>query len=157
MAVVRFPRKRRHLAIRYYLITDEGPVRVPLRLHRDLVSGDVAAPIFANSFQRKIEVLIWSEPGGGRTIKMRPTTSRFDASGKVDLRYAAEAAAIAITGSKPKRRGQNILDIGPPLRAQRRAAETRWEPSQGITRLIRADPEGRLKLPTLRIPATKQS
>jgi hypothetical protein len=157
MVVVRFPRKRRRLSIRYYLITDEGPVRVPLRLHRDLVSGDVAAPQFANSFQRKIEVLIWSEPEGDRTIKMRPTTSRFDASGRVDLRYAAEAVALAIMGSGPKRRGQNVLDIAPTLKARRRAVETRWEPSQGITRLIRADLEGRLKLSTLRIPATKQS
>lgn len=130
---------------------------MPLRLHRDLVSGDVAAPQFANSFQRKIEVLIWSEREGGRTIKMRPTTARFDASGRVDLHYAAESAAIAITGSKPTRRGQNILDIARPLKARHRAAETRWEPSQAITRLIRADLEGRLKLPTLRIPTTKQS
>jgi hypothetical protein len=157
MSVVRFKRAQRRLSIRYYLCTDGGPVRVPLRVHRDLVSGAVAVPQFANSFQRKIEVLIWSEPGGGRTVKMRPTTSRFDASGRVDLHYAAEAAAIAITGAKPKRRGQNILDIAPPLRTRRRAAETRGELSQGITRLIGADLEGRLKLPTLRIPATKQS
>jgi hypothetical protein len=98
MAVVRFPRKRHRLSIRYYLITDEGPARMPLRLLRDLVSGDVAAPQFANSFQRKIEVLIWSEPEGGRTIKMRPTTSRFDAGGRVDLHYADEAAAMGPLG-----------------------------------------------------------
>ena len=60
MAVVPFKRARRRLLIWYYLITDEGPVRMPLRLLRDLVSGDIAAPQFANSFQRKIEVLIWS-------------------------------------------------------------------------------------------------
>jgi hypothetical protein len=157
MSVVRLKRARRRLSIRYYICTDEGPVRVPLRVHRDLVSGDVTAPQFANSFQRKIEVLIWSGPGHGRTIKMRPTTSRFDVSGRLDLHYAAEGAAIAIMGSRPKRRGQNILDIAPTLRAQRRAAETKWEPSQGIKRLIRADLEGRLRLPTLRLPAKRRS
>lgn len=155
MSVVRFKRPRRRLSIRYYLCTDKGPVRVPLRLHRDLVSGAVAVPQFANSFQRKIEVLIWSEPGGGRTIEMHPTTSRFDASGRIDLHYAAEAAAIAIMGFRPKRRGRNILDIAPTLKARRRAAETRWQPSQAFMRLVRADLEGRLKLPTLRIPSER--
>ncbi len=156
MSVVRFKKRaRRGLSIRYYLCTDKGPVRVPLRLHRDLVSGAVAVPQFANSFQRKIEVLIWSEAGDGQTIEMRPTTSRFDASGRIDLHYAAEAAAIAIKGSGPKRRDQNILDIAPTLRARRRAAETRWHPSQAIMRLVRADLEGRLKLPTLRVPSER--
>ncbi len=49
MSVVRFKRPRRRLSIRYYLCTDKGPVRVPLRLHRDLVSGAIAVPQFANN------------------------------------------------------------------------------------------------------------
>ena len=61
MSVVRFKRTRRRLSIRYYLCTDDGPVRLPLRLCRDLADRVIALPQFANSVQRMVEVLIESK------------------------------------------------------------------------------------------------
>ena len=58
MSVVRFKRARHRLSIRYYLCTDDGPLRMPLRLCRDLAKRVIALPEFANSIQRMVEVLI---------------------------------------------------------------------------------------------------
>jgi hypothetical protein len=72
MSVVRFKRTRRRL-IRYYLCTDDGPVRLPLRLSRDLADRVIALPHFANSVQRMVEVLIESKAGKIQKIELRPT------------------------------------------------------------------------------------
>lgn len=111
MTVVPFKKTRRRLSIRYYLCTDDVPLRMPLRLCRDLADRVVALPQFANSVQRMVEVLIESKAGKIEKIEVRPTHSRFDANGKIDLRHAAEAMAIILDGPTPKQVGENVLDI----------------------------------------------
>jgi hypothetical protein len=123
---------------------------MPLRLYRELVDGILDVPRFANTIQRMVEVLIWSELRGNKSLEARPTSCRFDASGKVDLGQAAEAAAIAVEGSKPRRLSESVLDIAPTLRARRRKAEMQWHPSPAIMRLIIGDARGKIKLPTFR-------
>ena len=149
MSVVRLKRARRRLSIRYYICTDEGPVRVPLRLHQDLVSGKTAMPQFAQSLQHFVEVLIEVGPKSARKIHMRSTSTRFGANGKVDLRHAVEAIAVVVEGSKPRQLGGKVIDAGPAIRANRLERETAWRAPSSVLRLIRADIEGKKKLPTL--------
>jgi len=56
-----------------------------------------------------VEVLIESKAGKIQRIELRPTHSRFDETGMIDLGYAAEAMAIILGGSKPKRISKNVL------------------------------------------------
>ncbi len=149
MSVVRFKRPRRRLSIRYYLCTEEGPVRVPLRLFRGLVSGEARLPQLANSLQYIVEALIETNPTGGKKIRTRSTATRFDAEGKVDLRQAAEIVAVLLGGSQPKRVADNVLDIGPTIRARRSERDITWHAPSSVLRLIRANIESRKKLPTL--------
>jgi hypothetical protein len=146
MTVVHFKRTRRRL--RYYLCTDEGPFRVPLRLFRGLVSGEIRLPQFANSLQHFVEALVEADVKKGKTINTRSTSTRFDAQGKVDLRHAIEAIAVLAEGSQPKRVAEKVLDVGPTIRARRLEREAAWRAPSSVLRLIRADIEGKEKLPT---------
>ena len=148
MAVVRFRRARRRRSIRYYLCTDEGPVRLPLRLFRDLVSGEIGLPQFADSLQHLVEALVEDDVKKGKTINTRSTSTRFDAHGKVDLRHAVEPIAVLAEGSQPKRVAEKVIDVGPTIRARRLEREAAWRAPSLVLRLIRADIEGRKKLPT---------
>lgn len=150
MTVVRFKRTRRRLSMRYYLCTDTGPVRLPPRLCRDLADRLIALPQFANSIQRGVEVLIERKAGKIENIEVRPTHSRFDENGKVDLRHAAEAMAIILAGSAPKQIGENVLDIRPTLGSRARARETKWR-IPASKKLILADAKGEVRLPILSV------
>ena len=101
MSVVRLNRRRRRFSVRYYICTDGEPFRVPLRLFRRLVSGEVALPQFANSLQRFVEVLLEEDVTKGKTITTRNTSIRFDADGKVDLGHAAEVIAVLVEVRSP--------------------------------------------------------
>lgn len=149
MAVVPFKRVRGRLSIRYYLCTKEGPVRLPQRLSRDLSARIIALPQFANSVQRLVEVLIESKAGKIEKIELRPTHSRFDENGKVDLHHAAEAMAIILSGSAPKQVGTNVLDIRSTLSSRTRERETKWRIHSSLKKLILADVRGETKLPQL--------
>jgi hypothetical protein len=152
MIVVRFKRRRRRLSMRYYVCTDTGPVRLPPRLCRDLADRVIALPQFAGSIQRGVEVLIETKAGKIQNIEVRPTHSRFDENGKIDLRDAAEAMAIILAGSAPKQIGENVVDIRPTLSSRKRARETKWRISASLKRLILADVKGEAKLPVLSVP-----
>jgi hypothetical protein len=149
MTVVRFKRTRRRLSMRYYLCTDTGPVRLPPRLCRDLVDRVIALPQFANSIQRGVEVLVARKAGKIETIEVRPTHSRFDENGKIDLRHAAEAMAIILGGAAPKQIGENVLDIRTTLSSRARVRETKWRIPASLKKLILADVKGEAKLPVL--------
>ena len=151
MSVVRFKRTRRRLSIRYYLCTDDGPVRLPLRLCRDLADRVIALPQFANSSQRMVETLIQTEAGKTKSVHLRPTSTRFDEEGKVDLHHGAEAMAVILGGSRPKRISKNVLDIGPTLRTRAREREASWRIPQSIKQLILADVKGEGKLPIFHV------
>jgi hypothetical protein len=115
--------------MRYYLCTDTAPVRLPQRLSRDLSQRLIALPQFANSIQRMVEVLVESKAGQIEKIELRPTHSRFDENGKVDLGYAAEAMAIILGGSDPRFWGK--------ADAAYCSADVRYSPKAAICCLIR--------------------
>jgi hypothetical protein len=148
MTVVRFKRARRRLSIRYYVCTDEGPFRIQLHLFRGLVSGEIRLSQFANSLQHLVEALVEEDVKKGKTINTRSISIRFDAHGKVDLRHVAEAIAVLAEGSQPKRVAEKVLDVGSTIRARRLERESAWRAPLSVLRLIRADIEGKKKLPT---------
>ena len=150
MSVVRLKRVRPRRSIRYYLITDEGPVRMPPRLSRDMSARLIALPQFAKSVQRMIEVIFQIEGQKISSVSLRPTSTRFDQDGKVDLHDAAEIMAEIVTGSKPTRMSENVLDIRPTLRTRARDRDTNWRISPIIKRKILADIMGQAKLPVFR-------
>jgi hypothetical protein len=121
---------------------------VPLSLIRKLLSGEVLLPQFANSLQYFVEALIETDPKNGKKIKTRSTSTRFDAEGRVDLHHATEVLSVLVEGSQPKRVTEKVLDIGPTIRARRSEREAAWRASPSMLRLIRADIEGRKRLPT---------
>ena len=99
---------------------------------------------------RGVEVLIERKAGKIENIEVRPTHSRFDENGKIDLRHAAQAMAIR-AGSAPKQIGENVLDIRPTLSSQTRARETKWRIPASLKKLILADAKGEVKLPILSV------
>ena len=139
------------ISVRYYLCTDAGPVRLPLRLCRELADSVIALPQFANSIQRMVEVLIESKAGKTEKIELRPTHSRFDENGKIDLRHAAEAMAIILGGFAPKQADENVLDIRSALSSRARERQTKWRIHPSLKKLILADVKGETKLPELRV------
>lgn len=150
VATIPFPRRPRRLSLRYYLWDGQALSRVPHRLHSGVLSGDLALPQYANSKQKVVEVLIWRGPGRARKIEARGTISFFNSKGCIDLREATEAIAIAVEGSKPKRRSGNVLDIGPVIRSRRWSREHIWKPPPMLLRIIVADIDGKAKIPALR-------
>jgi hypothetical protein len=44
------------ITIRYYLWADDGPWRLPVRLHQDLIAKKVALPQYAGTKQKILEV-----------------------------------------------------------------------------------------------------
>ena len=150
MAKIPFRRGPRRLSLRYYFWDGHALSRVPHRLHSALLSGDTALPQYANSKQKVVEVLIWRGPGRARKIEARGTICFFNSKGCIDLREATEAMAIAVEGSKPKRRNENVLDIGPVIRSRAWSREHTWKPSPILLRMIIADIEGHAKIPVLR-------
>src|SRR5215472_14433125 len=99
MAVVRF--KKRGVSLRHYICTEVGPLRITSRLARELSHREVAAPQFANSIQRMVEVFVETVAGDIKDIQIRPTHARFDQQGKADLHYAAEAMADVVNELQP--------------------------------------------------------
>jgi hypothetical protein len=154
VATIPFPRSPRRLSLRYYLWDGRTLSRVSHRLHSALLSGEIALPQYANSKQKIVEVMIWRDPGRARKIEARGTICFFNSKGYIDLREPVEAAAIAVEASKPKRRDENVFDIGPVIRSRRWSREHTWKPSpmllQTLLQKIMADIEGRAKIPALR-------
>jgi len=111
MAVVPFKRARRRLSIRHYLCTEAGPFRVTSRLARELAHREVAAPQFANSVQRMVEVFVETVGGEIREIQIRPTNVRFDQQGKADLHDTAETMAVMVGALEPTKVGENVFDV----------------------------------------------
>lgn len=122
---------------------------MPLRLYKDLLSGQISLPQFANKTNRIIETLLWRSPGRPAQIKARITSDHFDNRGKLDLAEAAETIAIVLEGSKPKRLSHNLIDIGPVLRSRKLANSAQQVPHD-VMRQIREDIAGTNKLPDFR-------
>src|SRR5262249_29771496 len=73
MAVrVKKERDRVRVSLRHYICTDAGPWRITSPLARELAHRKVAAPQFANSIQRMVEVFVETVAGDIRHIQIWP-------------------------------------------------------------------------------------
>jgi len=153
MAVVRFKKRVRRVrvSLRHYICTEGGPLRITSRLARELAHREIAAPHFANSIQRMVEVFVETVGGDIKAIEIRPTHARFDQEGKADLHYAAEAMAVIVNALEPTRRRENVYDVTGTLRAAKRERETHWRMDQRLKKAIIADVRGETKLPIFRL------
>ena len=71
---------RNAITIRYYLWADDGPWRLPVRLHQDLIAKKVALPQYAGTKQKILEVFArwitrdtYSLRGGAASTRSMPT------------------------------------------------------------------------------------
>jgi hypothetical protein len=154
VGTIPFPRRTRRLSLRYYLFDGDALWRIPHRLHRALLSGEVSLPQYANSKQKVVEVFIWTGLGTARTIEARGVVLTFNAKGSIDLAEAAEVMGTVIGGSRPRRLDKNILDIGPVIRT-RRLSEHKWKLPAPVLRAIMAHISGTGRVRALR-PATTE-
>jgi hypothetical protein len=69
-------------------------LRITSRLARELSHREVAAPQFANSIQRMIEVFVETVAGDIKGIQIRPTHARFDQLCSVNLERSENLKGI---------------------------------------------------------------
>jgi hypothetical protein len=131
--------QKQRLIVRYYLWADDGPWRLPNRLHQDLIDRKVALPQYAGTKQKIAEV--FARRVGGDTFSLRGQGNifTFDKDGYLDLSAYIEATSMVVEGTEPKRIGENIFDVKPALKHQRFARENLWKPTPSMLRLLVTD------------------
>jgi hypothetical protein len=140
----------RSIRIRYYLSTADGLLRIPDRLHHQLINGETSLPNLKSSEQRILEVI--ARPLTARTygITARGLIYTFDKHGFLQFdidRYST------IFSHQP--REGNVIDLERIIKRRRARAMNFWKPSKDMINRVTQDiVQGRPKdpLPTLRAP-----
>jgi hypothetical protein len=133
-------KRPRNWSICYYLCSSDDVLwRIPDGLHKRLVAGTLVLRQFAGTKQRVLEVHFRRSRSGLVLLGAYGSIYSFAADGKLDLHAAAEAAALALEGSRPRRVQEGVIDVGPAVRARRWTTEQTWRPSPGTLRAVRAD------------------
>lgn len=143
----------KHLRIVYYLWSEEGPLRITDRMHRQLVAAEVALPRYAGSKQRIIEVLLRPLTARSYAISTRGLLYTFDSAGI--LQTATHAEAAALKPSRFRTPGNNVVDLEPRISARRVRSQNTWMPTKAMIDRIRSDldphrPKGSKRFPVLR-------
>jgi hypothetical protein len=126
--------------VRYYFCSDGNLAwRIPDRLHRALIAGEVLLPQFAGTRRKVLEVFFRNTPSGKILLDARGSFYNFDPKGRLDVLPVSEAWAGWLEGSRPRRLQERVIDIGPTLRYRRRVTEQFWHPAAGLLRSVRAD------------------
>ena len=61
--------QKQRLVVRYYLWANDGPWRLPVRLHQDLIDRKVAFPQYAGTKQKILEVFVrWITRDTGQSL-----------------------------------------------------------------------------------------
>ena len=127
------------MTIRYYLWANDGPWRLPARLHQDLIARKLALPQYAGTKQKVLEVFArWITPGTF-SLKGRGGICTFDADGFMERDPAEELVGWAVERAQQGLTGGNVVNIGPALRERRFAREYLWKPTASMLRLIETD------------------
>ena len=81
---------RSAITVRYYLWADDGPRRLPVGLHQDLLARKVALPQYAGTRQKILEVFVrwitsdtYSLKGGGHRLSYGRSPARWRSGGAV--------------------------------------------------------------------------
>jgi hypothetical protein len=81
---------RSAITIRYYLWADDGPWRLPVRLHQDLIDRKVALPQYAGTKQKIMEVFARWITRDTYSLKWRGGICTFDGDGFMERDRAEE-------------------------------------------------------------------
>jgi len=99
------------ISIRYYLWADDGPWRLPVRLHQDLIARKLALPQYAGTKQKILEVFARRVTRDTYSLKGRGNVLSFDEEGYLDLSAYIEATSMVAEGAEPKRVARNVFDV----------------------------------------------
>ena len=127
------------ISIRYYLWADDGPWRLPVRLHQDLIARKLALPQYAGTKQKILEVFARRVTRDTYSLKGRGNVLSFDEEGYLDLSAYIEATSMVAEGAEPKRVARNVFDVQPALKYQRFAREHLWKPTASMLRVVQTD------------------
>lgn len=124
------------VSIRYYLWADDGPWRLPNRLHQDLIARKAALPQYAGTKQKILEVFARSITSETYSLKGRGSICTFDANGFMEKDRAEELMGWVVNRAQQKLAGGNVVNIEPTLRERRYKRENQWKPTTSMLRLI---------------------
>ena len=127
------------ISIRYYLWADDGPWRLPSRLHQDLIARKVALPQYAGTKQKILEVFARWITSDAFSLKGRGGICTFDADGFMERDRAEELVGWVVERAQQKLTGGNVVNIEPTLRERRYKRDHLWKPTASMLRLIEAD------------------
>lgn len=145
-----------NLSIRYYLWADDGPWRLPSRLHQDVIARKVALPQYAGTKQRVLEVAASSISIDQVSLNGRGHIGNFDADGFLEPSGTEELVGLVVDNLTQKLNGGNVVSIEPALRERFFKREHLWKPTKAMLRLVEADfckgalPAGRQRVRILR-------
>lgn len=124
------------ISIRYYLWADDGPWRLPSRLHQDLIARKVALPQYASTKQKILEVFARWITRDTFSLKGRGSIFTFDADGFVEPDGGEAVMGWVVQRAQQKLVGGNVVNIEPTLSEQRYKREHQWKPTASMLRLI---------------------
>jgi hypothetical protein len=130
---------RSAITIRYYLWADDGPWRLTVQLHQDLIARKVALPQYAGTKQKVLEVFARWITRDTYSLKGRGSIDTFDADGFMERDRAEELVGWVVERAQQKLTGGNVVNIEPTLRERRYKREHLWKPTASMLRLIEAD------------------
>jgi hypothetical protein len=96
---------RSTISIRYYLWADDGPWRLPVRLHQDLIARKVALPQYAGTKQKILEVFARWITRDTYSLKGQGGICTFDAAGFMERDRAEELMGWVVKRAQQKLTG----------------------------------------------------
>jgi len=130
---------RSAITIRYYLWADDGPWRLTVQLHQDLIARKVALPQYASTKQKIMEVFARWITRDTFSLKGRGGICTFDADGFMERDRAEELVGWFVERAQQKLTGGNVVNIEPTLSERRYKREHLWKPATSMLRLIETD------------------
>ena len=130
---------RSAITIRYYLWADDGPWRLTVQLHQDLIARKVALPQYASTKQKIMEVFARWITRDTFSLKGRGGICTFDADGFMERDRAEELVGWFVERAQQKLTGGNVVNIEPTLSERRYKREHLWKPTTSMLRLIETD------------------
>jgi hypothetical protein len=130
---------KQRLLVRYYLWADDGPWRLPVRLHQDLIGRKVALPQYGGTKQKILEVFARWITSDAFSLKGRGDICTFDADGFMERDRAEELVGWVVERAQQKLTSGNVVNIEPALSERRYKREHLWKPTASMLRLIETD------------------
>ncbi len=112
----------------------------------------MALPQYAGTRQKVVEAVVLIGARGVPKIEASGTVYSFDANGCLDVSASAEAVTFLVSGTRPQKLQDNVIDLGPVVRHRRWERDNTWLPPGDVIRKVIADIRGTAstKIPTLK-------